>query len=206
MKHKQTQKEERMGIFSNPVEPSTKKVRFTRKDDKLLLQLLKKKWPLRHVATVLGRTIPSINARLRFFRWAKSKYGVSMEKALERYNYRNKGIMYVSPSKWTEQADREFVKAHNKGSFRFDRRAQRRKHALFLNLDKISGTHGGFEARNEKLNYELINPGVNELMMYVHQKVVPVVLYSKVIQECRRLIKENNGLKELKSQLAKLAA
>ena len=113
------------------------KERYTRKDDYKLLRFCSRpglfskgigrgKVPLKDVADLLGRTVPSIKARLRALRHMVQNFK-SIKAYHDRRDKRDK--LYVSPTIWTEQADRELIKKGNKG-YSLDRRGQRMMNQL----------------------------------------------------------------------------
>lgn len=60
------------------------KVRYTQQDDKILHQLCEEGKKQKEIASALGRTVPSVKYRLRFWRWVVENFG-----SLSRYNNRH---------------------------------------------------------------------------------------------------------------------
>jgi flagellar motility protein MotE (MotC chaperone) len=113
---------------------------------------------------------------------------------LNKIHLIEKCTLYVSPIKWTEEADRDLIKQCNKKkSPKFDERARRRLRVLKSNERRLH-------------DYLDIDYNLDDLMKYVHQKVVSTALYSKALKKLKDSNKENEQLRVLKNQLAKLAA
>lgn len=173
-----------MSIFT----PEGSKPRYTREEDKLLLQLVKKGERVWNISSRLMRSEASVKGRLRFLKYLDNRYGKNMAKALEKYHLRNKKELYVSSSKWTEEADRDLIKKCNgRKVYKFDKRASRRMSLIRHAELKLCGTDG--VQYNNRLAY------IDSVMNYLHKKTVPASVYFVVLGKYRELIKQVSELK-----------